>query len=105
MSNSAKNEYLAKIKPRYQNATKAEKEIILDEFCSVCSYNRKYAIRKLNLKNPSKNQYEYRKRGPKRKYQHSDIEKVLRSIWANTNLPCSKRLKAILPIWLPHYPN
>ena len=104
MSNESKNEYLAKIKPRYQKATKLEKVTILDEFCSVCGYNRKYAVRKLNTKDPPKNKYEYRKRGPKSKYNHPYIEKILRTIWINTNLPCSKRLKAILTIWLPYYP-
>jgi hypothetical protein len=105
MSNESKNEYLEKIKPRYQKATKVEKNKILDELCSVCGYNRKYAIRKLNEKNLPKYKYEYRKRGPKSKYDHPDIEKVLRSIWISTNLPCSKRLKAILKIWLPFYPR
>ena len=104
MNNVSKNEYLAKIKPRYQKATKLEKEKILDEFCSVCGYNRKYAIRKLNAKDPQKNKYEYHKRGPRRKYGHPDIERILKSIWVKTNLPCSKRLKEILAIWLPHYP-
>jgi hypothetical protein len=28
---------------------------------------------------------------------------VLRDVWVATNLPCSKRLTAILPLWLPHY--
>jgi hypothetical protein len=67
MSNESKNEYLAKIKPRYQKATKLEKSIILDELCSVCAYNRKYAIRRLNANIPPKNKYEYHKRGPKSK--------------------------------------
>ncbi len=105
MSNESKNDYLAKIKPRYLTATKLEKETILDEFCSVCGYNRKYAIRKLNDKDPPKHRYEYRKRGPKSKYDRPDIDKVLRTIWIHTNLPCSKRLKAILKIWLPYYPR
>lgn len=104
MSNGSKNEYLAKIKPRYQKASKLQKEKILDEFCTICGYNRKYAIRKLNTKLPFKNSYEYHKRGPKRKYDHPDIEKVLKRIWIKTNLPCSKRLKVILQIWLPYYP-
>ena len=104
MSNESKNDYSEKIKPRYQKATKLEKVTILDEFCSVCGYNRKYAIRKLNAKDPPKNKYEYRKRGPKRTYNHPDIIKVIKYLWIATNLPCSKRLQAIIPIWLPHYP-
>ena len=105
MSNASKIEYFEMIKPRYQTASKMEKETILDEFCSVCGYNRKYAIRKLNNKNQTKHRYEYRKRGPKRKYDHPLLEKILRTIWIKTNLPCSKRLKVILNIWLPYYPH
>ena len=105
MSNESKNDYIAKIKPRYQKAKKLEKETILNEFCSICGYNRKYAIRKLNAKDPPKYGYEYRKRGPKNKYNHPGIEKVIRTIWIHTNLPCSKRLKVILKIWLPYYPG
>jgi len=29
--------------------------------------------------------------------------KPLKRIWLSANLPCSKRLKAILPLWLPSY--
>jgi len=31
------------------------------------------------------------------------ILEVLADIWKVTNLPCAKRLKAILPLWLPFY--
>lgn len=74
---------------------------MLDEFCQVCNYNRKYAIRLINSK-PGKKRFEA-KRGRKKHYTDPLLKKVLRDIWVATNLPCSKRLKAILPIWLPHY--
>ena len=32
-----------------------------------------------------------------------DILNPLKSIWLASHLPCSKRLKAILPLWLPGY--
>ncbi len=35
------------IYPRYQQVSRQEKSHILDKFCSVCGYQRKYAIRKL----------------------------------------------------------
>ena len=104
MSPTSKFEYLNQINKRYHNASKLEKGTILNEFCSNCGYNRKYAIRLLNQKSPPKNDWEKRKRGPKKIYDHPDILKVLTKIWVATNLPCSKRLKAIIPIWLPHYP-
>jgi len=48
MSKRAKQEYLQQIRERYKVATKQEKKKILDEFCTVCGYNRKYAIKILN---------------------------------------------------------
>ncbi len=45
MSIAAKYEYFRAIYHRYHSASKQQKQIILDEFCSNCNYNRKYAIR------------------------------------------------------------
>ena len=101
MSPLAKKEYLEKIRNRYKKASKNEKQLILDEFCQVCNYNRKYAIRLINSK-PS-NQKSPGTRGRKTHYSDPMIKKVLTDIWVATNLPCSKRLKALLPLWLPHY--
>jgi hypothetical protein len=53
MSNSSKKEYLEEIKKRYFLATKQERSTILDEVCTVCSFNRKYAIRLIHKKKPS----------------------------------------------------
>ena len=103
MGPTSKREYTASIKDRYLKANKSDKQKILDEFCKVCNYNRKYAIRLLNsvpeLTGPST-----KKRGRKAWYSDPDILKIILRIWKVTNLPCSKRLKAILPLWLPHYP-
>ena len=104
MSHTSRREYLEIIKPRYRSANKFEKNNILDEFCKVCGYNRKYAIRLLNQKSTDKCDWEKLKRGPKNKYDHPEIIKILTRIWSATNLPCSKRLKSIIPLWLPYYP-
>ena len=101
MSPVSKKEYFVKIRDRYKNASKKEKQVILDEFCKVCNYNRKYAIRLINSKSPQK--VNANKRGRKKHYADPMIKKVLGDIWVATNLPCSKRLKAIMPLWLPHY--
>lgn len=103
MSPTSKAEYLKKIKRRYKDASKNEKKLILDEFCHICSYNRKYAIRLLNNVLLTNKSYNLSKRGRKRKYSHPLILDVIREIWIKTNLPCSKRLVAILPLWLPYY--
>ncbi|MBI4925197.1 MAG: hypothetical protein HY843_04660 [Bdellovibrio sp.] len=48
MSHLAKIQYLIAIWDRYQKIAKKEKGRILDEFCAVCGYSRKSAIRLLN---------------------------------------------------------
>ncbi len=103
MSPSTRKEYTENIRQRYKKAEKKQKSRILDEFCKTCHYNRKYAIRLLNQKN-ARATTNHSKRGRKKKYTHYMIFDVLFHIWTLTNLPCSKRLKAMLPIWLPHYP-
>jgi hypothetical protein len=104
MSNTSRREYLETIQSRYKKASKSEKNKILDEFCRVCEYNRKYAIRLLNDKSPPKCDWAKKKRGPKSKYNHPDLTKILTKIWVATNLLCSKRFKTIIRIWLPYYP-
>ena len=48
MGKQAKRAYLEAIMGRYRKADRAGKAKILDEFCAVCGYHRKYAIRLLN---------------------------------------------------------
>lgn len=99
MSNSSKKEYLQEIKKRYFLATKQERSIILDEFCAVCGFNRKYAIRLI-----SKKEVVFTKRkGRPKKYFSTAILDFLKVIWIVTNLSCSKRLKAAISLWLPFY--
>ena len=105
MSPKSKKEYIAAIRARYHHAKKTEKRTILDECCAICGYNRKYAIRKLNPKTLHKETNKPAKRGRKPKYSDPMILKVLTRLWTLTNLPCSKRLKVILKLWLPYYPN
>ncbi len=45
MTTEMKRIYLEKVRERYRKSTKKQKSIILDEFCSVCGYERKYAVR------------------------------------------------------------
>lgn len=100
MSNQSKQEYLLAIRTRYSKSSKEEKQKILDEFCQTCGYNRKYAIRKLNDK---KQKRKNKRSGRKPKYSSKSIERFIKRIWKATNLICSKRLKTIIPLWLPYY--
>ena len=48
MSHQLKREYLITIRKRYLESSHSKKSLILDEFCEVCDYARKYAIAILN---------------------------------------------------------
>ena len=102
MTFKAKMEYLESIYLRYKKASKKEKSIILTEFCLNCNYHRKHAIRLLNnFKRFTKPKP--KKRGRPSKYNKPSIIEPLKRIWLTANLPCSKLLKAIIPLWLPYY--
>ena len=104
MSPQAKKEYLNAVWLRYKKAvSRTEKTKILDEFCINCHLNRKYAIRRLRNFKIVRRKKPKNKPGPKPKYNQPEFLVVLKEIWITANLPCSKRLKAILPIWLPAY--
>ena len=99
MSQKAKKEYLERIRFRYHHVKKNRKSAILDEFCRVCDYHRKYAIKLLRTpKCPKK-----RKPGKKSKYNNAEFIKHLKALWLASDQMCSKRLKAAIPIWLPFY--
>jgi hypothetical protein len=102
MSPRSKREYRETVHLRYKKAGRKEKTAILNEFCATCGCHRKHAIRVL------KGFKRFTKPKPKRRgkpslYQNEAILNPLKKIWLAANLPCSKRLKVILPIWLPGY--
>jgi hypothetical protein len=99
MGTVTKREYLQAILPRYRPARKKGKRAILDEFCHVCGYNRKYAIRLLRRKPPRLRQ----RPGPRPRYAPDQILLPLKRFWLATDQMCSKRLVAALPLWLPFY--
>jgi hypothetical protein len=99
MSIEAKGQYLGRIYDRYQRAGREHKSKILDEYCAVCGYHRKAALRLLNR---SWDRPVRRRPGPKPVYEPGTILGPLRTIWLASEQPCSKRLKAVLPLWLPH---
>ena len=54
MSGKSKWDYLKAIYYRYKKVSKPLRARILDEFCQVCGYHRKYAIRLLGGPAPQK---------------------------------------------------
>lgn len=103
--NMGKNEkmaYLEEIRLRYRKGNKKLKTKILDEFCAVCGYHRKYALKLLwspfRRKEPKP-----KPRGRKSVYAVTNVLTPLKNIWLATDQMCSKKLKAALPFWLPFY--
>src|SRR5574340_146224 len=102
MSPRTRMEYLETIYLRYKKASVKERTLILDEFCLNCGYHRKHAIRLLNrFKRFTKPQP--KKRGRPSTYRKPSVLEPLKKIWLAANLPCAKRLKVIVPLWLPSY--
>jgi hypothetical protein len=102
VSPMAKREYLEAIRDRYLRAkTRAEKSRLLDEICATTGYDRKYVTRQMAKRRPGRPARS--KRGRKPIYQDPLLIKPLKAIWKVGNYPCSKRLKAMIPIWLPKY--
>jgi transposase InsO family protein len=99
MSIEAKTQYLGRIYDRYQRAGRQHKSKILDEFCAVCGYHRKAALRLLNR---PRLRAAKRRPGPKPTYDAAKILGPLKTIWLSSEQPCGKRLKEVIPLWLPH---
>lgn len=99
MGHNAKKAYLEAIRERYAQSNRRNKKQILDEFCAVCRYNRKYAIRLLG-KPP---RWRKAKRGRKSCYTTPGFLKALHYIWKASDFMCSCRLKIVIPMWLPFY--
>ena len=98
MSQKSKWEYLQVIYTRYRKASKEIRALMLNEFCQVCGYNRKYAIRLLNGPAPQKPTALRKTRSPS---YPAKVISMLSVIWEAAGYPCSQRLKALLPLWLP----
>jgi hypothetical protein len=98
MSRLARRQYLIAIVERYQKAKKGEKGMILNEFCAVCGYSRKYAIRILNHHPPVRG----KKPGRAPRYE-GDVVKHLTALWYATGRICSKRFQKALPEWIKYY--
>jgi hypothetical protein len=100
MSGTSKREYLRAIYKRYHKAGAQEKGRILNEFTTICGYNRKYAIRLLNA--PLDPPAVPKCPGRKPCYHTPAIKTFLEQLLIASNLACSKRLVAMIPLWLPY---
>jgi hypothetical protein len=101
MSQNSKREVLLKVRERYARRGREGRSKLIDEVCELCGYERKHAIKMLNGRLPIFGG-KRRRGGPRRRYGEPE-KRVLKEIWLAAEQPCGKRLKAALPLWLPHY--
>jgi hypothetical protein len=102
MSQASKSEYLKTMRERYgRRRARRARGVLIEEVCTVCGYERKYAIKVLSgIRNGALGR---RRGGPRRRYEPEADTPVLKAIWLAGEQPCGKRLKAMIAIWLPHY--
>lgn len=98
MSHELKREYLSTVRERYKNSSRSKKSLILDEFCHVCKYARKYAIAILNGRIEPGNK---KPRGRQVKYTIEVIFHLVR-LWKELGMPGSTKFKAALPEWIEY---
>lgn len=94
---SARREVLAHVAPRYQQATEAQKTLLLDQIVELTGYERKYAIRLLNH-DPKGAARILRPRQP---IYGPAVQEALFLAWRTIQYPCAQRLVPFLPKLIP----
>lgn len=98
MSHQLKREYLIAIRKRYLESNRSKKSLILDEFCQVCGYARKYAIAILNGRIEPAGP---RPRGRQVRYGLDVVYHLVR-LWNAMDRPGSTKFRAAIPEWLEY---
>ena len=101
MSRKIAEEVLPRLRQRYVGRGREGRSRLIDEVCEQWGYSRKHAIKLLGAKTGWGGDPRIRKGRPP-KYD-GEVEEVLWQIWKVAEQPCGKRLKALLPQWLPYY--
>ncbi len=97
MSLQSRRELLASTAPRYQQASKKEKQTILNELTAATGYHRKYALTLLKYHDAQAAQPARRPRKPSPRIYTPEVQAALVEVWEAANRICSKRLVPFLP--------
>jgi transposase InsO family protein len=89
---------LRRYRQQYGGSDRERRSKLLDEFCALTGYHRKYAISLLRCPPDEVARSVRRRRGPSYSAQ---AVRVLERVWVAADYPWSVRLKALLPLWLP----
>ena len=87
---------LSEYRKMYKSASKLEKGHILDEFCKLTKYHRKYAIEVLGKDDVTLQVVKTRK-----SVYSKEAMLVIERIWGAADYPWSERLVTQIPLWLP----
>lgn len=98
MSFQSRRELWAKISPRYREASRKQKTVILNEFIAATGYKRKYAIRLLSQ---CKILMSTTIKRPRARFYGQAIQDALIVAWASSNYIASKRLAPFLKELIP----
>ena len=111
MSKQERRAYVQAVAARYAVAGRAQKSLMLDEYCATAKVGRKYAIAQMGRANQALADeaagipQSLRRRTGRRPVYAADaaLFSAIATIWEAAKRPCGKRLVALLPHWLPHY--
>ena len=92
VSKMAKQELVATIRDRYQQASKKDKGRILDEFTAITGHHRKHGIRLLSETGDNQG-----KQVVGRRIYDEAVREAVIVVWEASDRICGKRLKAALP--------
>lgn len=95
MKTKHERHYLARLQKRYQQASKPQKIIILDEFTKTTGYDRKHAGKLLRKKYRHKTGRIHR---PRRRIYTRQDRAVLIQVWKLLGFICAKRMKPELRV-------
>ena len=98
MGPQARQEYLAQMRERYLVASRRTKGVLLTEAMTVTGYHRKALIRA--WRRPEGALARGPRPGRPTRYGPA-VVRALRAVWTAAGYPWSRRLKALLPLWLP----
>ncbi len=99
MSRKIAEELLPRVRQRYMGRGREGRSLLIDELCEQWGYSRKHAINLLGAKS-GWGGHPAAHKGLPPKYE-GEVEEVLWRIWKVSEQLCGKRLKALLPQWLP----
>ena len=93
ISMTTRKELVQAIGARYRDASKSEKQKILDEFVALTGCHRKHAIRALNCECAA----DIEQKGRNRVYDDATLQALI-MLWEAADRVCGKRLKALVPM-------